>query len=77
MAEGDSSDTVSLNSTIRELIGEQKGQKEEISSLRQEVRGQAVNVSSEVTKFYEINTLPNYGVMLNQIKSIYLSPCTT
>ena len=47
MAEGDSSD---LNSTIRELIGELKGQKEELSSLRQEVRGQSVNVASEVKK---------------------------
>lgn len=47
MADGDSSD---LNNTIRELIGELKGQKEEISSLRNEVRGQSVNVSSEVKK---------------------------
>ena len=47
MANNQNSD---LNSTLQELITELRGQKREISSLKDELRENSVNVSSEVKK---------------------------
>ena len=39
-----------LHSTLKELVSELKGQKRDISSLKEEVRGNSVTVSTEIKK---------------------------
>ena len=40
--------TLEINETLKQLLSEVKGQKQEMNSLKEEVRGTSVSVSSEV-----------------------------
>ena len=42
--------TLEINETLKQLLSEVKGQKQELNSLKEEVRGTSVSVSSEVKK---------------------------
>ena len=42
--------TLEINKTLKQLLSEVKGQKQELNSLKEEVRGTSVSVSSEVKK---------------------------
>ena len=42
--------TLEINETLKQLLSEVKGQKQELNSLKEEVRGASVSVSSEVKK---------------------------
>ena len=42
--------TLEINETLKQLLSEVKGQKQELNSLKEEVRGTSVSVSSEVQK---------------------------
>ena len=44
--------TLEINETLKQLLSEVKGQKQELNSLKEEVRGTSVSVSSEVKKLY-------------------------
>ena len=42
--------TLEINEPLKQLLNEVKGQKQELNSLKEEVRGTSVSVSSEVKK---------------------------